>query len=140
MFRDIIYRNYIFAEKLYLSVRDKNDCRISEYKVLSENSRARLAPFNHVNLISMMDLQFLVDGSNIRRFINKIRMSKDEWILMKVEYSIIIIIIGQYKTCVFLSSATLLLTSTKENTHTTGESIQVVTRSAFSLWYKYVYM
>ena len=78
MFRDIIYRNYIFAEKLYLSVRDKNDCRISEYKVLSENSRARLAPFNHVNLISMMDLQFLVDGSNIRRFINKIRMSKDE--------------------------------------------------------------
>ena len=77
MFRDIFYLNYIFAEKLYLSVRDKNDCRISEYKVLSENSRQRLAPFNHVNLISMMEL-YLVDGSNIRRFINKIRMSKDE--------------------------------------------------------------
>ena len=80
------------------------DVIFSKYKVLSENSRARQGLFNHVNLIIMMDLH-LVDGRHITHFINITHMSKDEYVLMKVEYSIIII--GQYKTSIVFSKAVL---------------------------------
>jgi hypothetical protein len=80
MFYDIFCRNDIFAESyIWRGLQQwlSQDVIFSEYKVLTKN-RVRQAPFNHVPLISMMDLHYLVDGSHITFY--KYNMHVKGWV------------------------------------------------------------